>query len=123
LGVLGDANLQLGTLEFEGFDRVVADQLPLAVFGALLQILRHLGLDFIARQVLGQLLATRLARSADVLLDHPLARFFDGFGQAGSCVRRIVGIMKVESQLVRVVDVPLATATEGTLQKFCDREF
>lgn len=60
LGVLGHADPQLGTLELQRLDRVIADQGPFTVLRAVFLLLRYRRFDFVSRQVLRQRLARGL---------------------------------------------------------------
>ena len=90
----------------------------------MLHVVGHRGLDFVARQVRGQLLVPRLTRHVPAALvggDDDL-RLFHRRGQARRRIGRLRRVAEVELQLIRVFQVPLAAMAEGPLQQFVDRE-
>ncbi len=79
-----DPHLELRPLELQRLHQVVTDPLALAVLGTVLHLVGNRGLDLVPRQVLGQLLAPRLARHvlATLVRGHDDLRLLDRLGQA-----------------------------------------
>ena len=117
-GVLGDprhADLELGPLEFQRLLGVVADQLPLAVRGAVGHFPGASQRDFVAGQMGGERLVAGLPRlaAATLVLARPGSfRLFHGGGQAVGRVGGLRRVAEVQPHLVRVFAVPLAAVVE-----------
>jgi hypothetical protein len=126
-GVLGefrDADPQLRPLELQRLQQVKADQLPLAVQRAVLDLLGRRRFDFVTRQVLGEPVLTRLrSLSSRVFADGLLGpdfglRFVNRRRQARGRIRRRVVISEIDAKLIRVFQIPLAAMAKRALQEF-----
>ena len=88
----------------------------------MLPVLGHRGFHLVPRQVLREILAAgRTPSVADVALDRD-ARLVHGLGQPAGRIGRLRRIAKINFQLIRIVEVTLAAASEHPLQKFGDRQ-
>ena len=125
LRIFGNPYAKLGPLEFERLDPIVADHFSLAMLVALFLGVRRFCFDLVTRQVLRQTLVATLSLLATHMFgDHLLrlfdARFVDRLGQAVDRVGRVVA--KLEQQLVRIVQITLATPGKRSLDKQFDLE-
>ena len=84
------------------------------MLGALLHFVWDIHLDFVAGQVRGETLVTRLFLLAAGMPFHLDTRFLNRLGQPLSRVGRLC--TEIDLQLIRVVNVPFATTAEGQPQ-------
>ena len=82
-----------------------------------LRLVRNLRRDFIAWQVFRQLFVPLLARLATAVLGDDLLQVVHRLGQPQGCVGRFLRVAKVQSKLVRILDVAFAAIAKSLLHQ------